>query len=131
MTDAEFVDAFESLRLPAEDFPHREHVRLAWLYLRDTPLLEAVPRFVSSLRRFAEHHGSPNLYHETITWAFLMIIHDRVARGTKDGSWSEFAAANEDLFRWKPSILDRFYNPETLQSDLARRTFLFPDRTAE
>ncbi len=43
MTDAEFVAAFESCALPAQAFRHRDHVRLAWLYLRRVPYDEAVP----------------------------------------------------------------------------------------
>jgi hypothetical protein len=39
----------------------------------------------------------------------------------------QFADANADLLRWKPSVLDRYYSPETLASDRARRTFLMPD----
>lgn len=36
--------------------------------------------------------------------------------------------AHADLFDWKNSILLRYYRPETLHSDLARRIFLMPDR---
>ena len=37
-------------------------------------------------------------------------------------------AANADLLIWKPSILERYYSRELLSSDLARRTFVMPDR---
>lgn len=33
-----------------------------------------------------------------------------------------------DLLAWQPSILDRYYRAETLDSDRARRTFVMPDR---
>jgi len=29
---------------------------------------------------------------------------------------------------WQPSILDRYYSRELLDSDLARSTFVWPDR---
>jgi hypothetical protein len=41
-------------------------------------------------------------------------------------SFEAFAARNPDLFAWKPSILDRYYDPETLRSDRARRVFVMP-----
>ena len=129
MNDREFVDAFESCTFPPDDFHHRDHVRLAWIYLRDHPLLEALTRFTASLRRFAAHAGSPGLYHETITYAFLFLIHERMQRGAAD-SFDHFAAANADLFAWKPSILERYYSAETLGSELARRTFVMPDAGA-
>jgi hypothetical protein len=89
------------------------------------PLLDALTRFTTSLKRFAAHNGSPGLYHETITWAYLLLIHERMERAPAD-DFESFHAANPDLFSWKPSILNRYYDQETLDSPLARRTFLMP-----
>lgn len=126
MTDDDFVHSFEDCTLANTAFHHRDHVRLAWIYLgRYTPL-EALTRFVEGLKRFASFHGHPGLYHETITWAFLFLIHERMADGPGIESWEEFAARNPDLFAWNPSVLDRYYDPETLHSDRARRVFVLP-----
>jgi len=127
MDDREFIERFESCTLPAADFPHRAHVRLAWLYLQEAPPLEALARFCTSLQRFATSLGKTTLYHETITWAYLLLIHERMARNPVS-DFSTFAAANPDLLTWNPSVLDRYYRPETLQSDLAKRVFVMPDR---
>lgn len=124
--DAGFVAAFESCTLPAEQFHHRDHVRLAFLYLRQAPPLEALGRFAEGLKRYAASLGVTTLYHETITWAYLLLIHERMARGPAS-DFETFAAANEDLLARHPSVLERYYLPETLASDLARRTFLLPD----
>ena len=43
-------------------------------------------------------------------------------------SWEDFAAGNPDLLTWNPSILDHYYEKETLSSDRARRIFVLPDR---
>ncbi|MBW8878426.1 MAG: hypothetical protein JF614_25990 [Acidobacteria bacterium] len=132
MTDAEFLARFEDCSLPNAAFHHRDHVRLAWLYLRRHSPLEALTRFADGLRRFATANGHPGLYHETITWAFLLLIRERMERGgAAAGSWEEFAAANPDLLVWKPSVLDRYYQPETLGSELARRVFVMPDRAPD
>jgi hypothetical protein len=124
MNDREFLQAFEALTFPADSFHHRDHVRLAWIYLREDSLLGALARFRTSLRRFAQNAGAAGVYHETITLAFLLVIHERMAAGQ---TFDQFAAANPDLFTWKPSVLDRYYRGETLQSDLARATFVLPD----
>ena len=126
MTDSEFVAAFENLSYPPESFHHREHVRLAWIYLRHEPLLNALTRFAESLRRFAANAGAAAKYHETITFAFLFLIHERMQKA-QVATFEEFAGANPDLVSWKPSILDRYYRPETLGSELARKTFVMPD----
>lgn len=127
MNDREFAEAFE--RCDVESFHHRDHVRLAWIYLSDLPLIEALARFTTSLKRFATHRGHPGLYHETITWAYLLLIHERMER-SQARDFETFAAGNGDLRTWKPSILDRYYDQATLDSDLARRSFLMP-RTYE
>lgn len=125
MNDREFVDAFERCDVPS--FHHRDHVRLAWIYLREQTPLIALARFITSLKRFATAKGTPRLYHETITWAYLLLIHERMQR-TEDDDFESFAAENADLLTWKPSILDHYYDRETLDSELARRTFLMPSR---
>ena len=126
MTEAEFVRAFEGCTLPNTAFHHRDHVRLAWIYLRQATPLEALARFAAGLQRFAAFNGHPGLYHETITWAYLFLIHERMADGTGGETWEEFAARNPDLLAWSPSVLDRYYDPETLRSERARRLFVLP-----
>ncbi len=124
MTDDDLVTAFEAATLPS--LPHRDHVRLAWWYLGQAPLAAAAARFIDALRRYAASLGAADKYHETITWAFLLIIQDRRARAAPNTTWADFAAANADLFA--PDVLTRWYTPATLASPLARRSFVFPDR---
>jgi len=128
MNESEFAEAFERGAVPNDRFHHRDHVRLAWIYLRDLPLLDALGRFTTSLKRFAAANGRPELYHETITWAYLLLIHERMQRRPVD-DFETFASENADLFAWKPSILDRYYDRGTLDSELARRTFVMPGRS--
>ena len=127
MNDRKFLDAFEACAIASTDFHHADHVRLAWIYLRKYSLLEAIERFKTSLQRFAAHHGVPGLYHETITWAYLFLIHERMQRSGVRDDWQSFRTANRDLFDRKPSVLERYYASGTLESELARRIFVLPD----
>ena len=128
MTDDELIAKFENCSLVDEAFHHADHVRVAFLYLRRYPALEALRLFSTALARFAAAKGKPALYHETITWAFLLLIRERMARGTPGQTWPEFVDSNRDLLSWKDNILKKYYRDETLASDLARNTFLLPDR---
>jgi hypothetical protein len=128
MSDDEFVASFENCTLANEAFHHADHVRMAYLYLCRYPATEALQRFSTSLIRFAAAHGKPRLYHETITWAFLFLIRERMARTGYRQSWEEFACGNADLLNWKENVLRKYYRAETLSSELARNTFLFPDK---
>jgi len=81
MTDDEFIASFEDCSLPNRSFHHADHVRMAFLYLSRHSAIEALSRFSASLARFATAHGKPDLYNETVTWAFLLLIRERMARG--------------------------------------------------
>ena len=131
MTDDALMAAFEAGRPPDGGFHHEQHVRVAWNYLRDHPLSEALGRFCGGLRRFASAQGADGLYHETISVAFVLLINERLARAREEGqpeAWEAFARANPDLLAWRPSILDRYYTPGLLSSARARRVFVMPDR---
>lgn len=122
----ELLDKFVDTSLPAGEFHHRQHVQVAWSFVQEHGMPAALGEFSSAIKRFADAKGATGLYHETITWAFLLLIAERQARRPVD-TWDEFAAANPDLLVWKPSILNRYYSKELLASDLARRMFLMPD----
>jgi hypothetical protein len=127
MTERELIERFESCAIPNEGFHHRDHVQVVWAYLRLMSVVDALSRFTTALKRFATHHGKTMLYHETITWAYVALVHERMEQRPGLG-WDDFCRLNPDLLTWKPSILDRYYQPETLASDLARRVFILPDR---
>ena len=129
MTSEEIIWRFESGAVPADSFHHADHVRLAFAYLSVHRPLEALGKFTAALKAYAARLGRSQLYHETITHAYFFLIRERMAReGTTD--WEEFAASNTDLLVWKGGILGRYYSESTLQSELARRVFLFPDKCA-
>jgi hypothetical protein len=131
MTDDELLAGFENCTLANEAFHHEEHVRVAFLYLSRYSPLQALERFSSTLMRFAAAHGKSTRYNETVTWAYILLIRDRLARAGRPQSWPEFRAGNADLFDRTRDILTKYYQTETLQSELAKRTFLFPDRCDE
>jgi hypothetical protein len=125
MTDEQLLEEFE--RGTLEPFHHADHVHVAFAYLNKYPPGEALARFSSGLKHFAALQGKPNLYHETITWAYVCLIRQRMAdRGPE--TWEAFRQANPDLLLWKDGILRRYYRQETLASERARGIFLFPDK---
>ncbi len=94
MSDSQFRAAFEDGSLPEELLSHEGHVRMAWIYVRAHPLIEAIDRFCRDLKSYVQ--GAADKYHETITWAFLIIVNERVAHA--DQSWEDFKTINRDLF---------------------------------
>lgn len=129
LADDTLLQAFEARRLDPGGFRHRDHVRLAWLLLGREPEAphRALGRFAEGLKGFAAAIGKASLYHETITWAYLLLIRERMARTGPHADFDAFARDNPDLLRWRPGVLDALYRPETLASPLARQVFVLPD----
>jgi hypothetical protein len=72
MTDAELARALERCELPEGGFHHADHLRVAWLYLEESPTVDAaLARMAATLRRFAAAVGQPEKYSDAIT-AFWM-----------------------------------------------------------
>ena len=127
MSDQELRAAFEQTSLPESEFDHEAHVRMAWIYLRQYSLPEAIARFTTDLKRYTRALGAEDKYHETITWFFLVLIHDRMAESGEQ-SWDEFRLVHPDLISSAPALLSAHYSKERLTSGAARSRFLLPDR---
>jgi hypothetical protein len=127
LPDDELYAAFESGRLPKERFHHREHIRVAFLYLSRYPdLAEAALRFRSALRRFAEAHGVVRLLHETVTWAYLVLIQEKM-HGHRFETSEEFLASCPELLDHRGGLLARYYDVGMITaSQSARHLFVLP-----
>jgi hypothetical protein len=119
----EELRAFETGALDPAQFPHSEHLRLGYEMLGRYSFGEAISRFSRGLKLLTAKAGKPQLYHETITVAFLALINERRMRSGAE-NWREFKANNEDIFDKR--CLEKWYGAEQLRSDLARRAFCLP-----
>jgi len=128
VTNQEIICRFESDALSGDGFHHSDHVRLAYTYLCEYPVLVTLGKFSVALKRFAAARGKTQLYNETITCAYFFLIHERMARFAKP-DWEGFAAQNSDLLTWKDGILSHYYRECTLKSELARAVFILPDKS--
>ncbi len=123
------IDDLEQSRIDGGSFNHEAHVYMAWLYLGQYPLTEAIDRFTSALKRLTLKLGVPGKYHDTITWFFMLIIAQRRI-GNAGADWQNFKEKNPDLFSRDANVLNRYYSKEMLATDAARRSFVLPDRLA-
>jgi hypothetical protein len=124
MTDQDFIDAFTAGRLAPEGFDHRAHLRAAFLLLRSRPFLEACMAMRDGLQLLAAKVGKPDLYHETVTLAFMALVAER--RPDEAGDSAGFIAQHPALC--ERGLLDSYYSQALLASGAARKTFAMPDR---
>lgn len=115
--------AFLNGDVDTANFRHADHVRMGFEILQHHDFPDAAAAFARSLKAIATRAGAPGKYHETITLAFLALIAERRLEG-RHASFEDFAAANADLMDSR--VLRRWYVPERLASDIARKTFILP-----
>jgi len=75
MTDVELTRALERGQIPSDGFHHVDHLRVAWVYLEESPSVEeAIARMAATLRRFAVSVGKPEKYSDPLTafWMYQM-----------------------------------------------------------
>jgi len=126
--DLEFLARFEGCRLPEAEWTHLAHVRVAWVCLRVDEPGVALARIREGILRYnTAVLGRPHRYHDTVTVAFTRLIAARMSPGER---WDTFAARIDDLLDRESPALLRYYSPDQLYSDEARRCFVEPDRKA-
>jgi hypothetical protein len=120
-SDAEILEEIIRTR---GGFGHREHLELAWTYLRLQPFEEAQRVMIAAIRHIARAHGAEDKYHETITRAWLHFVAVHMQRWGAE-SFEEFIEANADLLDRK--LLEHFYSRELIFGEPARAVWVDPD----
>lgn len=129
LDDATLLARFEALQIAAQDFRHREHLRLAYAVLVGADFGDAGVRFRRALKTFAAAVGASSKYHETITWAYLALVAERMEQGACANSF-ELLERYPELLDHQHGALARIYDvPAILASPIARRVFVLPERT--
>ena len=125
-TDEAFLAAFEAGAIPKADFHHREHVRLAWLYLRRHGPADAIQRMREGIRRFAASHDVPGLYHETLTTFWVLAVEEAHRADPEALDFESFARRHPELL--DKDLVRRYYREGTIDSEKARTEWIEPDR---
>lgn len=124
--DALFRERFEACDLDAGDFHHREHLRLAYVYLAVFEPDVARQKMEESLRRFLAHLGAPSSkFHQTLTEAWLHAVRHFMERIGPTLSFADFAAKAAPLL--DKDIMLTHYTLDLLWSEKARAAFVEPN----
>jgi hypothetical protein len=105
-------------------FGHREHLELAWTYLRVYSIEEAETVMSAAIRHVARQHGAEAKYHETITLSWLRCTAVHMQRWGAE-SFEEFIARNPELL--DGTLLEHFYSRELMFGQPARAVWVDPD----
>jgi hypothetical protein len=128
-SEDELLRAFEALTLDPALFTHRRHLAFGWRYLQRLGFPEGAARFVEVLKAYVQHVGATGKYHETITWAYLVLLNEElVLRSNRDEPFESLVGRRPDLLDHRNGALAAIYSKEQLDRPEARRAFLLPRR---
>jgi hypothetical protein len=129
MNDDEHLRQFEDQSLPLGCWNHRAHLKVAYLYLTRFPFDEALRRMRAGVRAYNTAHGitdSPaSGYHETMTCAWLHLVHTTLRQFGPSASADAFFDAQTQLSQKRSLLL--FYSRDLIMSAAAKVSFIAPD----
>jgi hypothetical protein len=131
LSDEEFLQQFESTAWSVQEWHHRQHVKVAYLYLRRFPLEAASTRIRERIKAFnaakqlAESWSSG--YHETMTQAWLRLVYFTLCEYGPADDAERFYEQHPEL--WGKQVLRFYYTRERFMSAEGKAEFLEPDIT--
>jgi hypothetical protein len=122
--------AFETGSLDPARFSHRLHLSLAWSYLQRNGFPEGALQFRSHLQNYVAKVGAQSKYHETITWAYVVLLNEeRCLRSPAGESFDAMIRRRPELLDHRNGPIARCYSKTQLDSPEARRVFMLPVTT--
>lgn len=129
INDQDFLEQFENHCWPLADWHHRQHIKVAYLYLRKYSFDDAARRLCDGIR---SHNAANKIidtptsgYHETMTQAWLRLVDFVLKQYGPENTADGFFDAHPEL--WQAKVLRLFYSRERFMSAEAKRQFLEPD----
>lgn len=126
LSDKEFIQQFEQQTLSPEEFDHKGHLRIAWLYLSRDELMNAVERVCGGIKAYAESLGATDKFHHTLTEAIVRLMAVRMGSESEE-SFEDFLKVNSDLVNNLPQVLAKHYSQSVLDSQPAKKEYVVPD----
>jgi hypothetical protein len=130
--DELFLRDFEAQALSREQWTHRAHVKVAYLYLRTSPFDEALEKVRAGIQALNAANGVEDTpvggYNETTTVAFL-----RLVAATMRAYGEALPTPTSDAFcdthpqLMQKQVLRLYYSPERRMHPEARHRFIEPD----
>ena len=129
MTDEEFLCQFEAGCWPLEQWHHKQHIQLAYLYLRRYPFNDAMTRLREKIKAHNAAHqvpeGPASGYHETMTSAWLSLVYVTLCEYGPADNADAFYERSPQLSEKK--LLRLFYSRDLFMSPEAKVSFVTPD----
>ena len=97
--DDAFLAALDRCELGAHEFPHRAHLRLAYLSVRHHGRAGGEAHVCNAIRRLATAHGHDAKYNDTLSRAWVRVVAHAMSRHP--------GMSLDDLLAAHPQLLDK------------------------
>lgn len=129
MTDEDLLRRFEACELSTEEWHHREHVRLAYIYLLRLPFPQALDRMRAGLKALNVAQNVPEGidrgYHETLTQGWMHLMHCALCEFGAGENSEAFLDKHTHLLARRAMLF--FYSRDHIMSWEAKAQFVEPD----
>jgi transketolase len=130
ISDEDFLTQFESAKWPLENWHHRQHIKIAYLYLRHYPFDQARARIREKIKAYnAAKQLSESLlsgYHDTMTQAWMHLLYFALCEHGAAENADAFYELHPEL--WGKKTLRLFYS-KIFTTPEAKEKFVAPDIT--
>jgi transketolase len=131
ISDEDFLAQFESTAWPLEKWHHRQHIKVAYLYLRHYPFEQAQARIREKIKAYNAAKQLPDSllsgYHDTMTQAWMHLVYFALCEGGAAETADDFYEQHPEL--WGKKSL-RFFYAAIFVTPEAKANFVPPDRTS-
>ena len=122
--DEGFLHALETGGIPNHAFHHRDHLRAAWLYVRQRGAPDAERAMLETILHFVSLHGHASKFHHTLTVLWVKLVAAHVTHHV-DATFDELLDLDGRLL--DKNLPLRFYSAGVLFSESARARWVEPD----
>ncbi len=125
-TDRILVASIENCQLQLAEFNHETHLKLAYFYLVQQNMNQAIYSMSKTLKSFLKANGvDSQKFHATLTHAWLLAVKNFMQHSPPMRSSEEFIKHNPALLN--KDLLAYHYSQDLLFSSKARKRYVHPD----
>jgi len=127
--DDRFLAGFEDCTRPLSQWHHREHIKVAYLYISRYSLETAIAKMSWGIKAYNAAHqveeGLDRGYHETLTQAWMRLVHCTFFEFGPSETADMFVDKHTQLLSKRALLF--FYSRDLIMSPEAKAHFVEPD----
>jgi hypothetical protein len=127
--DETLLTQFEATTWPLKEWHHRQHIKIAYLYLRQHPFEVAAQKMRAGLLAYNAANQVPDGldrgYHETMTQVWMRLVYLTICEFGPSESADAFVDKHTQLLSKRAALF--FYSRDRIMSAEAKRQFIEPD----